>query len=208
MRTVFLIAIASRQRRSALQALSLGPGLFRWESSGVRLSPKVSFFAKTRTASSGSVEFFLLSMASLSSVEEDKAWCPVGTFKWYLSRTKSLRSSSSLFVTTTAPHRAASKDTVSRWLVEYIKLAGDVVLQAGPVRARDRALSSSWALFISVTIEQIQKAAFWANPNSHIFCYLKDVVAHEASFALASLGVSRSVPSRCARVSQGPSVSI
>ena len=124
-------------------------------------------------------------------------------------RTKDLRSSTSLFVTTTAPHGAASRDTVSRWLVQCIKLAGDDVLQAGPVRAHDtRALSTSWALFNGATVEQIQKAAFWANPNSFVSCYLKDVVAHEASFALASLGVSRSVPSRSARVSQGPSVSI
>ena len=89
--------------------------------------------------------------------------------------------------------------------MQCIKLAGVDVLQAGPVRARDRALSTSWALFIGATIEQIQKAAFWANPNSHISCYLKDVVAHEASFALAFLGVSHSVPSRSARVAQGPS---
>ena len=207
MKTVFLIAIASGQRRSSLQALSMEPGHLRWENSGVRLIPIPSFIAKNQTASSGSVEIFLPSLASMSSVEEDKVWCPVRTLKWYLSRTKDLRSSSSLFVTTTAPHGAASRDTVSRWLVECIKLAGDDVLQAGPVRAHDtRALSTSWALFNGATMEQIQKAAFWANPNSFISCYLKDVVAHEASFALASLGVSRSVPSRSARVSQGPSI--
>ena len=138
-------------------------------------------------------------------MEEDKVWCPVKTLKWYLNRTKSLRSTSDLFVTTTAPHRAASKDTVSRWLVECIKLAGEVVLQAGPIRAHDtRALSTPWALFNGATIEHIKKAAFWSNPNSFISCYLKDVVVHEASFALASLGVPRSVPSRSARVSQGP----
>ena len=151
---------------------------------------------------------FLTSLASLSSVEEDKVWCPVRSRRWYFDRTKFLRPSYDLFVTTTAPHRAASKDTVSRWLVVGIKLAGDDVFQRGPVRAHDtRALSTSWALFNGATIEQVQKAAFWANPNSFISCYLKDVVAHEASFALASLGVSRSVPSRSARVSQGPSVS-
>ena len=182
------------------------PGHLRWENSGVRLIPKASFITKNQTASSGSVEiFFLPSLASLSSVEEDKVWCPVRALKWYLNRTKSLRSASDLFVTTTAPHRAAFKDTVSRWLIECIKLTGDEVLQAGSIRAHDtRSLSTSWALFNGATIEQIQKAAFWSNSNSFISCYLKDVVSHEASFALASLGVPRSVPSRSARVSQGP----
>ena len=208
-KTVFLIAIASGQRRSSLQALSMEPCHLRWENSGVRLIPKASFIAKNQTASSGPIEIFLPSLDSFSSVVEDKVWCPNRSLKWYLSRTKSLRSSSDLFVTTTAPHRAASKDTVSRWLVECIKLAGDDVLQVGPIRAHDtRALSTSWALFNGASIEQIQKAAFWSNPNSFISCYLKDVVAHEASFALASLGNPRSVLSRSARVSQGPNVSI
>ena len=208
-KTVFLVAIASGQRRSSLQALSIEPGHLRWETTGVRLIPKASFIAKNQTASSGSVEIFLPSLSSLSSVEEDKVWCPVRALKWYLDRTKSLRSSSDLFVTSTAPHRAASKDTVSRWLVECIRLAGDDVLQTGSSRAHDtRALGTSWALCNGATLEQIQKAAFWSNPNSFISCYLKDVVAHEASFALASLGVSRLVPSRSARVTQGPNVSI
>jgi len=207
-KTVFLIAIASGQRRSSIQALSIEPGHIRWEKSGVRLIPKASFVAKNQSASSGSVEFFLPYLASFSSVDEDKVWCPVRALRWYLSRTKSLRSSSDLFITSTAPHRAASRDTVSRWLVECIKLAGDGALQSGPFRAHERALSTSWALFNGATIEQLQKAAFWANPNSFISCYLKDVVAHEASFALAALGVSRSVPSRSARVPQGPSANI
>ena len=110
--TVFLIAIASGQRRSSLQALSMEPGHLRWENSGVRLIPRASFIAKNQTATSGPVEIFLPSLASHSSVEEDKVWCPVRSLRWYLDRTKSLRSSSDLFVTTTAPHRAASKDTV------------------------------------------------------------------------------------------------
>ena len=93
------------------------PGHFRWEIPGVRLIPRASFIAKNQTASSGSVEIFLPSLASLSSVEEDKVWCPVKSLKWYLDLTKSFRSSSDLLVTTTAPYRAASKDTVSAgWL--------------------------------------------------------------------------------------------
>ena len=37
---------------------------------------------------------------------------------------KTRRSSSSLFVTSVEPFQAASKATLSRWLVECIKLAG------------------------------------------------------------------------------------
>ena len=91
---------------------------------------------------------FLPSLASFSSVPEDKLWCPVRALKWYLKRTRERRSSSDLFVTTTAPHGAASKDTISRWLMECIKLSGEDSLRIGPVRAHvTRLLSTSWALF-------------------------------------------------------------
>ena len=42
---VFLIAIASGQRRSSLHALTLEPGHIRWESAGVRLIPRAGFLA-------------------------------------------------------------------------------------------------------------------------------------------------------------------
>ena len=58
LKTVFRLAVASGQRRSSLQALSIEPGHLRWENSGVRLIPKASFIAKNQTASSGSVEVF------------------------------------------------------------------------------------------------------------------------------------------------------
>ena len=212
LKTVFLLAVVSGQRRSSLQALSIEPGHLRWENSGIRLIPKASFIAKNQTASSGSVEIFLPSLATFSSVPEDKLWCPVRALKWYLKRTCELRSSSDLFVTTTAPHRAASKDTISRWLVECIKLSGEDSLRVGPVRAHDtRSLSippglSSMELLWSKN-QQIFKAAFWSNSNTFIACYLKDVIAHEASFASASLGVSGLGPSRSASVSLGRLVS-
>ena len=76
----------------------------------MRLVPKVSFIANYQTTVSGSVEIYLPSLASLASVEEAKVWCPVRSLKWYLNRTKSLRSTYDFFVTTTAPHRAASRD--------------------------------------------------------------------------------------------------
>ena len=39
LKTVFLLAVASGQRQSSLQALSIDPGHLRWENSGVRLIP-------------------------------------------------------------------------------------------------------------------------------------------------------------------------
>ena len=123
--------------------------------------------------SSGSVESFLPSISTLSSVVEDKVWCPVRALKWYVDRTKSRRTSSSLFVATMAPHKGVATSTIANWLVECIKMAG--------------AVSSSWALFNGASLKDIQQAAFWSNTNSFISCYLKDVLVEEASFASAVL---------------------
>ena len=105
LKTAFLVAIASGHRVSSLQALCVDPGHLRWEASGVRLIPRMGFIAKNQSLKSGSVEIFLPAISTLSSVEEDKVWCPVRALKWYVDRTKSIRASSSLFVATIAPHR-------------------------------------------------------------------------------------------------------
>ena len=202
-KTVFLIAVASGHRRSSLHALTVDPGLIRWESSGVRLIPKAGFLAKNQTASSDVVEIFLPSLSSHSSVPEDKVWCPVRALKWYLSRSLPLRSSPDLFISTLAPHRHVSLATISRWIIVAIKSAGSEALVSAKPRAHDtRGLSTSWALFNGASIDQITKAAYWSNSNSFISCYLRDVVALEATFGLASLGASgssRSNPSGSGR---------
>ena len=102
-KTAFLVAIASGHRVSTLHALSVEPGHIRWEPAGVRLVPRPGFIAKNQSPSSQSVEIFLPSMSSFSSVEADKVWCPVRALKWYLDRTKDKRSSTSLFVSSIEP---------------------------------------------------------------------------------------------------------
>ena len=105
-----------------------------------------------------------------------------------MDRTKLRRSSSSLFVATIAPYKGVATSTLARWLVECIKMAGADAILADRVRAHDtRAVSSSWALLNGASLKEIQRAAFWSNPNSFISCYLKDVLVGEASFASAVL---------------------
>ena len=82
--------------------------------------------------------------------------------------------------------------------MQCIKAAGDEALLSTRVRAYDtRAISTSWALFHGASLPEIQKAAFWSNPNSFISCYLKDVIAAEARFASAVLKTATSIPSTC-----------
>ena len=78
---------------------------------------------------------------------------------------------------TVAPFGGVSSTTLSKWLVECIKLAGPEAIFSDKVRAPDMiALSASWALFNGASVMDIVKAAYWSNANTFIACYLKDVV--------------------------------
>lgn len=191
-KTVFLIAIASGQRRSALHALSAAPGHVRWERGGVRLLPAPSYIAKNQTASSGPVEIFLQPLSAHSSIVEDKVWCPVRALKFYWHRSQQKRSGDQLFITTKEPFGPASRDTISRWIVEAIKAAGpDALTPDTTPHAHDtRSISTSWALFQGVPIEEIHRAAYWRTPNSFISFYLKDIPAAVPSFSRAALAAA------------------
>ena len=169
-KTAFLLAAASARRRSALHALSLESGHFRWEPHGVRMVPDPGFLTKTQTVDFLPAPIFIASVRSVSSIEEDKLWCPVRALKWYVNRTESLRGDcQSLFVTLRRPHNRASKDTISRWIVEAIVRAYPEGLPDRSPRAHDvRALSSSWALFKGVPLEEILQAAAWKTSNAFL----------------------------------------
>ena len=131
-KTVFLMAIASGHRRSALRALPAAPGHIRWD--GVRLIPNPSYVAKNQTASSKPVEIFL------SSLSRHTHRCPTtrsGVLK-YLSRTKDRRSGDQFFICTREPFSPASRDVISKWIVAAIRAAGPSVLSPGVTpRAHD-----------------------------------------------------------------------
>ena len=67
-----------------LHALSIAPCHIRWDRNAVRLIPCPDFLAKNKTANSGPLEIVLRPLSDLSSVPEDKVWCPVHALKWYL----------------------------------------------------------------------------------------------------------------------------
>ena len=194
MKTVFLLAIASGRRRSAIHALSSAEGHIRWEPSGVRLLPKPGFVAKNQDALSGGLDIVLRAISEVSSVAEDKVWCPVRALKYYVRETEELRHDSQLFIITREPFNPASKSTISRWIVDTILKAGPSVLSkelapGATPRAHDtRSVSASWALFQGVKLSEIQRAASWASANTFINCYLRDVPAAEGSFSVAALG--------------------
>ena len=147
-KVAFLLGVATSRRRSELHALSMETGHIRWEPDGVRLVPRAGFLVKNQSESFAPPDIFVPDIKSRSSVPEDRLWCPVRALKWYLSRTRSLRTSEAhLFITTSPPHGPASRDTISRWLLSAIRADANVS-PSTLVRAHEVCVAStSWAFF-------------------------------------------------------------
>ncbi|PIK49915.1 hypothetical protein BSL78_13237 [Apostichopus japonicus] len=174
------------------QAQKLSPrahpptGVHEVEPGGVRLLPDPHFLPKNQSVTFTPNEIFLPSLSQASSIAEDKRWCPVRALKWYIERTKQLRTSDRLFILPRSPYTPASKDTISRWMADLIRAH----TQPGePVRAHDvRGHATSRAWFRGVPLEDIMKAAAWKTPSSFVACYLTNTPATEGDFARAALG--------------------
>ena len=140
---------------------------------------------KNQTLGFISGDIFIPRIESLSSVVEDRRWCPVRALKWYVKRTESCRQSSRLFVLPRAPFTAVSRDTISRWLVDIIAPHATGAVRAHQVRGQ----AASKALFAGVPVQDILKAAAWKTPSTFVACYLTDTLGTEAAFGRAVLAV-------------------
>lgn len=187
-KTLFLLAAASARRRSELHALTTKRGFIRFSHNGVYLIPDPTFLTKNETASFSPGEIYLPNISSASSIREDRKICPVRALRWYIEKTKNIRSSERLFLIPRSPYNPASKDTLSRWIVNLITPHID---NDDPVHAHQlRAHATSKAWFNGVSLSDILKAAAWKTPSTFVSCYLTDVVSNEGAFARSVLGIS------------------
>ncbi|XP_033644334.1 uncharacterized protein LOC117303973 [Asterias rubens] len=146
----FLLAAATSRRRSELHALTLAPGHIRWEPGGVRLVPSAGFLTKNQSDSFQPPDIFVPDLKSFSAVAAERLLCPVRALKWYISRTKPIRSGHhQLFLASTTPHQPVTCDTIARWIVTAIRsVPGGWPAAEGNIHANDvRGVSSSWAFF-------------------------------------------------------------
>ena len=119
---------------------------------------------------------------TIESYNEDPSLCPVFYIKTYLKRTASLRSSDSLFVTTTKPHDAATISTLLRWLKTVISQSGQQG-SGGSVRS----VTTSTAVGIGVTMEKILKAGDWSRATTFRNFYYKPVPINHLQHILSTL---------------------
>lgn len=188
-KTLFLVAAASARRRSDLHALTIKPGFLRFEPEGVRLLPDPAFLLKNQTMSFSPEEIYLPAIGSVSSIQEDERWCPVRALRYYIKRTKPVRTGDRLFILPQAPYTGASRDTIARWIKQLIIRYAK---PNEPVRAHDlRGIATSRAWFAGVPLERVMTAAVWKSVSTFVSIYLRNTRSTEGEFARAVLNPPR-----------------
>ena len=103
----------------------------------------------------------------------NKSLCVVALLEEYLRRTKHLRSSDYLLVSTVKPHGSVSQQTVSRWIKLTMRKAGiSEIFKPHSTRAA----STSQAYDKGVPLSDIIKTAGWNNAETFAKYYQKKVV--------------------------------
>ena len=125
-----------------------------------------------------------------------KTLCPLRAMKWYLKRTDDRRQQEqrplALLLCLNPPYQPPSSQTVSRWLVQTIKLAYEIYphLQ-GTIKAHSvRAIAPNWAHFQGASKQAILQAADWRRESTFIKHYQRDLAGRGNSFGTAVLSAS------------------
>ncbi|CAH1958535.1 unnamed protein product [Acanthoscelides obtectus] len=107
---------------------------------------------------------------------ENPSICPATAIKNYLEITREKRSASDdrLFITHKSPHKPATKQTVSRWVKNTLKLAGIDTDIFKPHSARHA--STSAALKSGIPMESIMQAAGWIRETTFTRFYQRKIV--------------------------------
>ena len=205
LKTVFLTLLASGARRGELHSLSASirrDGDWRW----ITLTPVPEFVSKTELRTSGATAFEGFTIKSLLSfvgpdLSDDTKLCPVRALKIYLARTKSMRGDKRRLFISFLPGKTTdiSKNTVSSWVVQLVKLVyqqdnSEARTLAG-VKAHDvRAFAASWASRGPFNLEALLQACSWRSHTTFTSFYLKDLSAvADQLYALGPLVVAQSV---------------
>lgn len=179
----FLLALASGRRRSEIHAFSISDSCLRFsrDRSSVTLLTDPSFLGKNQIPDKGSTPIFI---PALPGDSDSPLLCPIRILSIYLARTNSIRSGNNrLFIPIKKGVNDLSVKTVSTWICKAINLAyefsGQEALNKFSVKAHDvRAISNSWALFSSASLNEVLSAGFWRNENSFISHYLRTMSLH------------------------------
>jgi integrase len=175
-KTVFLLALASSNRRSELQALSRAPRDLIFSDSGMYLRTVPGFLAKTAIPTLDPAPFFIPALTPFSGRDtEDRLLCPVRMVRYYLEFTGGPSAKQRLFqkVRGDGPPTA---QTISNWIRDTVKFAHQHRPDLPVTAHQVRRMSTSWAFHGgSHSVEEIIQAGTWAGHSTFTSFYLADV---------------------------------
>ena len=124
-----------------------------------------------------------------SDQEKLNLLCPVQALDTYVHRAAPWRKSDQLFVCFGSPKKGlpASKQTISKWIVEAISLAYESSGQPCPlvVRAHStRSMAASKALLSGVSLQEVCDTVGWFSPLTFVRFYSVDLDAAPGSLVL------------------------
>ena len=185
-KTVLLVALTTAKRVSDIQALSVSPECLRFAEDGRRVvfKPNPAFVPKNLLSVGTPTKLAAFHPPPFSSEEDRRlhGLCPVRVLRLYVQRTSAPGRPSQLFLSfgPRSSGKAVAKSTLSRWIVEAIRLAYSSRGTSVPegLRAHStRGMAASWALCRGVPIQDICAAASWSSPSTLAAFYRLDVAA-------------------------------
>lgn len=111
--------------------------------------------------------------------------CPASVLKDYIFVTKNMRNTNagSLLLTYRPPHRAATAQTISRWIKQVLSESGVDVGTYGAHSTRHAATSAAYAAGINV--DMIRKTAGWTSTSTAFARFYNRPIIDESGFARA-----------------------
>ncbi|CAH3035464.1 unnamed protein product, partial [Pocillopora meandrina] len=110
----------------------------------------------------------------LKAYTHDESLCVFSTLKEYLQRTETLRATGSqLLISFQKPHKAVSRDTISRWIRTVMQLSG-INLDVYKAHSK-RAASVSAAHRAQVPVQEILRKAGWSSAQTFAIYHDKNL---------------------------------
>ena len=189
MKTAFLLMMATAKRVSEIHALAMDTEHLRFDKTdgSVSLRIQTGFLAKNQLPWKSHSTIFIPNLAKTLNRENDnRLLCPVRALKCYMDKTKAIRKNRTRL--SIPINGDITKGSIARWIAFTIKTAyRKVTMSFLKIKAHElRSLSTSWAYFNSIPIEEVIRAAVWSNQTTFVRFYLRDM--HRQQHNLRLLG--------------------
>ncbi len=179
-KALFLLAISSLKKIGDLQALSVAPSCLEFAPGMVKafLHPRPGYVPKVpaNVARLIMLQAFCPPPFQNADQERHNLLCLVRALDAYIHRAALWRKNEQPFVCFGPPNKGspASKQRMSKWVVEAISLAYESAVQPSPMAVRShstRSMAASKALISGVALQEVCDAAGWSSPHTFITFY-------------------------------------